>query len=129
MASPDVVVVFTKNNCRVLYNPPNLEDLKSQPNVAVNPDLSKVIGVAPHFWKLVQGQIVPMSDSEMAHTESSHKTIGVDNSLAFLPVTEVKRKNPNRYKNLALVVLSCLVAILLALMLKQHTLGVSKCIM
>lgn len=48
------VVVFTQNNARILVNPPDLTKFDGKPNTFINPDLSLVTGVEPHFWKLLQ---------------------------------------------------------------------------
>lgn len=75
------VVVFTKNNARILKNPPDWRLMKGRPGVFVNPDLSRVQGVPPHFWAVSAGKIVPMSSYGRRKVVESHKAIGVDNRL------------------------------------------------
>lgn len=58
------VVVFTKNNARILYNPGNLDDYKNCMSALIDPDLKSVAGVPPHLWKLLDGKVVIMDTSE-----------------------------------------------------------------
>lgn len=59
----NTVVVFIKNNARILHNPVNLESLKKDPKALINPDLTAVKGLPPHFWANLEGKIVPLSSS------------------------------------------------------------------
>lgn len=45
------VVVKTKNNARILTNPPDLHKYAKVNNAYVNPDLEFVSGTEPHYWK------------------------------------------------------------------------------
>lgn len=78
------LVVFTKNNARVLVNPSFKEIKAYQPNSVLNPDLSKVKAVPTHLWKLKDGAIIPMSDHEAKMRESDIKLHGVDNTVRRL---------------------------------------------
>lgn len=57
------VVIFGTSFPKILTGI-NPDDYKGATNVAINPDLSKLIGIPPHYWKLQNGQIVEMSPSE-----------------------------------------------------------------
>lgn len=52
-------VVFTSNNARIVK-----DNKPVYGTVVVDPDLSRVRGIPPHFWKLVDGAIVEMSRPE-----------------------------------------------------------------
>ena len=69
------LVIFTTNNARILVG----ADPADYPGALVNPDLSAVKGIAPHFWKLADGRIVPMSASEKQARLAEHAAHGVDN--------------------------------------------------
>lgn len=62
-AENNTVVVFVRNNARVLHNPPDLEQWKLDSKAAVNPDLSCVKGLPPHLWDFVGGKVVPLHES------------------------------------------------------------------
>ena len=72
------LVIFTSNNARILVgaNP------KEYPTAWVNPDLSRVKGTPPHFWKIVGNQIHPMNFQEMAARLDHHARHGVDNDIS-----------------------------------------------
>jgi cbb3-type cytochrome oxidase subunit 1 len=77
--------VFTKNNARILTNPTSKE-LKAYKNSVIDPDLSQVRAVPPHFWKRGLGNlIVPMTDHEQKIRLSDIKENGVDNEVRRLP--------------------------------------------
>ena len=73
------VVVFTSNNARILVNIPRKE-LVTLRTYLENPDLTKVKGVPPHFWKLVNNKIVPMNDFEQSQRRSAIERSGIDNN-------------------------------------------------
>ena len=52
----DKVIFFTQNNARILVNPPDLAKFKDKPNVFINPDLTFVNGIEPHFWRLLKAK-------------------------------------------------------------------------
>lgn len=84
------VVVFTKNNARVFTNPQveEIEKLKSRyETVIYDPDLSGVQGVEPHFWRYVEGRIIPMNQAERNERMLDISENGVDNisSLSTVP--------------------------------------------
>jgi hypothetical protein len=53
------VVVFTTNNARILTGA-DPAAYRDWPNALIDPDFSKVSGVAPHFWEQRDGEIVKM---------------------------------------------------------------------
>lgn len=55
----NIYVKFTDSGARILVNPNNESELRADPNVLFNPDLSHVKGVPPENWKVVNNQIVP----------------------------------------------------------------------
>ena len=78
------VVVFTKNNARIVNEPSHHEmvEYSKMKNVLINPDLSKVAGVAPHYWTIGhQNSIVEMSDEEKKVRDQHIATFGAINSL------------------------------------------------
>jgi len=88
------VVVFTSNNARILVNPPNVDEFLGKPNAFINPDLSEVIGTPPHFWKVVDGKIVPMSRPEKLARLKLHAANGVDNRVRAMPLPKVRAERP-----------------------------------
>lgn len=59
-----IAVVFSKNSgARILVNPKNLSELRKQPNVIIDPDLTEVraLKLPPHKWTIhpVTGKVVP----------------------------------------------------------------------
>lgn len=75
------VVVFTADNARVLYTE-TPEHWVNTPQAVINPDLKEVTGVEPHYWKLVEGKVLPMTDPERAARRDYHKHT---TSLNILP--------------------------------------------
>ena len=64
-------VVFTENNARTIKG--DIDSIDPSHVVILNPDLSKVRRIPPHFWMLENGEIVPMNPVQkkerMAHIE------------------------------------------------------------
>lgn len=56
------VVLFVANTARILVNPES--DYTGVVNAVINPSLTAVKGIPPHFWKLVEGKILPMDETE-----------------------------------------------------------------
>lgn len=59
------IVIFTSHNARIL----NIDDemihqYEQYANAVINPDLSQVKGIPPHFWKLQGKRVVPMTFEE-----------------------------------------------------------------
>jgi hypothetical protein len=57
-------VVFSDIGARVVKSEEDVSHFESNPKVVKNPDLQWVTGVAPHFWKLEEGRIIPMTEKE-----------------------------------------------------------------
>lgn len=72
------VVIFTANNARIVKCL-DASPYQALPNAVIDPDFSAVKGIAPHFWKLVDGKIQPMSESERRTRLSDHAERGVVN--------------------------------------------------
>jgi hypothetical protein len=70
------LVIFTTNNARVIRDDPS-----EWPTALVSPDRSAVKGVAPHFWKCVDGKLAPMSAPEKFARLAEHEMNGVDNDI------------------------------------------------
>jgi hypothetical protein len=67
------IVEFTAKGVKIHTNPPNAEALMMQSNTIVNPNLEKVLGVAPHLWDLRNGEIVPLEGARKAPTRPRKK--------------------------------------------------------
>lgn len=80
--SERTAVVFTSNNARIFRNLTDEQASKmiSWPNCVVDPDLSKVLGISPHFWFLKDNQIIPMNDTQMQARLWNISMYGVDNA-------------------------------------------------
>jgi hypothetical protein len=104
------VVFFTTNNARV-ERMEEVDGLEGNANVAINPDMKKVEGTPPHYWKLVKGKVLPMSDAEKADRDAHIALHGVDN------VVRVNVKTHRRsYKKLRAKVPPFLVGLALGLL-------------
>lgn len=76
------VVVFTKNNARIVVTD-EIKHYERLPNALINPNLSQVKGIPPHFWKLENKKVVPMNRDEKLARLSDHEAFGVDNEIKF----------------------------------------------
>lgn len=83
MSQKSKLVVFTRTNARILVNPTNRE-IQTYKNAVINPDLSAVKAVPPHFWKQEKGKVVPMSDYEMKARLDDISKYGIDNEIKRL---------------------------------------------
>jgi hypothetical protein len=88
------VIVFTANNARILTNPENVEAFRDMPNAFVDPDLSEVVGLPPHFWKVVDGKIVSMTRPEKVARLRDIGLKGADNTVATRPLPRVRAARP-----------------------------------
>lgn len=77
-----IAVVFTKNNARVLSGPA-AELVKNNKNVVIDPDLTAVSGIPPHYWKLFDNKVLPMTSLEIAERDLSIKLKGIDNTVVI----------------------------------------------
>lgn len=82
--------VFTTNTCRILKNPSNISELTKWPNAVLSPDFSKVGEVPPHFWKLVDGDIVSMSPREIRYRKKVISMNGMDNVIRRLELSDIR---------------------------------------
>jgi hypothetical protein len=88
------VIVFTTNTAVVLTNLANIAQLKTTSNVLVNADMSKLPGVSKHFWKLVDGKIVAMTQAERLARTKNRKTNSADlDCTAALAAAAAATKN------------------------------------
>ena len=56
------IVVFYPSGARIYINPPELTALLRLPFAVLNPDLSQVSKLPPHYWKLdADKRVVPMT--------------------------------------------------------------------
>lgn len=74
------VVVFTKNNARVLTNFELPKKINPRAKVLVNPDLSLLKRIPTHFWKLDCGAIKEMTPKEKRQRMRDIKLYGSDNN-------------------------------------------------
>lgn len=102
-SEPVRVVVFTRNNARILINPPEgeLRRLRVLPNVVVNPDLSRVAGFPPHYWKLVGGAVFPLDAIERAKRDREHDQHGVDNFIGPKSGAQPAQSAPSLIRHLS----------------------------
>jgi len=83
-------IVFSTNSARILTNPTNGRELSSWPNVVFDPDLSRVEGVMPQFWKIQDGEIYPMNSREIKYRKKVIQRHGIDNFIRRLEEYEIR---------------------------------------
>jgi len=83
-----ITVVFTRNNARIIHGDAG-KKYHGHSCVVVNPDLSVVKNVPPHFWKLSKGKIVPMNGVEKAIRNLEIERDGIENMIDL----EFKKKS------------------------------------
>lgn len=89
------VAVFTANNCRLIKG--TAESWKNNPNAVVNPDLSEVKGLPPHFWVLSKdGRILPMQTEDRSARMVHINQHGADNVVVPLSVVQAARDKKAR---------------------------------
>lgn len=88
------VILFTNNNARLIRTN-ELSTWEKDPRALINPDLSKVKGIPPHFWKRDGGQIVPMTDQEKVERLANIEKHGIHNNYTLAPVTKKEHKRVN----------------------------------
>lgn len=88
------VVVFLKNNARVITNPESLDTFKDMENALINPTFKNVKGIPPHFWKIVRGELHSMGEAEQKERLKAIKREGIDNFLRIgkAPPREIIKK-------------------------------------
>jgi hypothetical protein len=73
-------LVYTDNNARIVHA--ESDALLHGKRVIANPDLSKVVGIPPHYWTPSEdGHPRPMGDDERATRDSHIHLFGVDNQV------------------------------------------------
>lgn len=82
--------MFTTNTARILRDPPNLSDMTKWPNAVIDPDLSRVSGLLPQFWRLEDGSVVPMSPHEIRYRKQVITSNGMDNVVRRLELNEIR---------------------------------------
>lgn len=107
--SNDFLVVFSADNARII-NGIAAGTFSGAKNIAVNPDLSVVAGIAPHYWKLEGDKVVAMSPSEQnARDEMHSKLPSAPASDTHALVAKLVKKNLYfRIAELALVAICAL---------------------
>jgi len=87
MSKKKIFYFFPSNGmgARILVNP-STDILKMDGIFLIEPNLSKVQGISPSFWKLVDGQILPMTkeEREAAHTVAVHNVMPKEDYKALL---------------------------------------------
>lgn len=84
------VVIKTSNNHRVIM----VEDATpylDQVGVWIDPDLTEVRGIPPHYWKHDGRRHVPMTAEEKLAVDQHHDANGVDNDVS-VPGSAKKQK-------------------------------------
>lgn len=80
MATKHKIVVFTPTNARVIVSR-RKSDAGLFSNSLLNPSLSLVKGVPPHFWKRIGNEIHPMTDLEQKKRLADIALYGVINEV------------------------------------------------
>lgn len=102
------VVVFNKYGARILVNPGDAYD--NVKDSIINPDLTEVKGLPPHYWKLVDGKVVPKTEKEKADMDALHKQ-NPFNSLKM----QVLKKSPSKLYAVAYIALGAAIIELIRL--------------
>lgn len=84
------VAVFTTNSCRILESHGDQQTMLRWPNAVFEPDLNRVKGVLPQFWRLDDGQIFPMSAMEVRCRKKSIERFGIDSAIRRLEPFEFR---------------------------------------
>lgn len=93
--NPKTLCVFLDNNAKILKNPEKFEEMLSWPNVVPDPDLTKVIGHPPHFWKFHDGEVVPLEGDERIERLKHISDHGADNTIRRIgPDAVIKENQP-----------------------------------
>ncbi len=99
-------VIFFKRTAKVVINPPNLIQLSKLDNVLINPDLTLVRKIPPHFWKQVGDSVVSMTRPEKLERLAEIEQFGVDEDTqdkgAYLLHAAIKEKR-NIWKYLFII--------------------------
>ena len=97
----NIVVVFTENNARIITEPEDLSIYSSMPNALINPDLSSVVRVPPHLWKIDNGKIAPIEGKAKVTREDHIESYGAVNDVfSQILLAPVKQSFYSKHKQL-----------------------------
>lgn len=85
------IVIFLEKNARILYTESETF-YKGLPNVAINPDLSRVAGSPPHHWRLEGGKVVLHDQKERQKRDRSKEVIKNDHDAMRSLVIKMRAK-------------------------------------
>lgn len=71
MSSKHKVVLFLEDNARIITT----QDPKKYENVPyclIDPDLTAVKGHPPHYWRLVDGKVIPITNEEKIRRDAAY---------------------------------------------------------
>lgn len=106
-------VVFLENNARIIKDQSEIERVKGWSNVLLDPDRSKVERLHPHFWKMGNDEVLPMSAMEQKIRLGSIEQNGIDNSIVKLSTKKVAKQFP-------FVAVFCILALIVAVVVVKY---------
>lgn len=116
----NILVEFTEAGAIIHKNPDIIALKMNAPNCVLNPDMSRVSGVSPTFWKLdVFKNIVKCSDEEIQTRLALHKdkqstpSVNVINMNLLQDVRQEFNKKLHSYK--IAIIISIIIALIGAL--------------
>lgn len=77
--------VFSKEGCVEHTNPPDIDKYATNKFCVINPDLSRVQGIERQYWKLEDGQVLPMAQHERNERKEYLESLSV---IKHTPLTE-----------------------------------------
>lgn len=92
----NTAVIFTRNNARIVKFT-DFDSIKEYANVVLNPNLTLVKGVPPHFWTLEDGFIIPMNDDQKSIRIKQIESMGIDNSVEDKRINELELLSLQQY--------------------------------
>lgn len=81
MENKHFAVYFTDTNARIVVGIDPTIDVSGHPHILINPSLKEVKKVAPQYWKIKKGRIIPMTAKEMKERDALISRKGIDNSI------------------------------------------------
>lgn len=88
-----VIIIPTENNHRILVTD-NVAPYTGKEGIFIDPDLSRVKGIAPHYWKWDGQYFIPMDAFEKKAVDDTHKKMGIKNTNLY------EKKHPANIKRL-----------------------------
>ncbi len=77
------VVLFLEQNARILtLSDP--EPYRGIPYCVIDPDLSAVKAHPPHYWQLIDGKVIPISNEEKIKRDAAHHLWGEQSQNDFI---------------------------------------------